>query len=78
MYKIYLMTVVDLIMKLSSLPPEMEIVVDKTREGDEVFRLMPVDDAVIIGTDIGDRYVLLYQEGTLGPHEELGEDEDDE
>jgi hypothetical protein len=62
------MTVVDLIMKLSSLPPDMEVVYDSGMSETEfsiAFKLVPIDSASEIITPEKEHYILLYQKSML-------------
>jgi hypothetical protein len=65
------MTVLDLIMLLSELPEDMEVVYDVTRDGDTEFTFVSVSDIEEIITDDGTSLALLNPS-------EVGEEEDDE
>lgn len=52
------MTTIDLIMALSKLPPDLEVIYDNTQPEDEGFRMVVVVDAERVRTDNGE-YVLL-------------------
>ena len=61
------MTVIDMIMALSKMPPEMEIVYENTQPGDDGFRMTMVENIGILRTDQDIKYVLLNPtEGTWG------------
>ena len=53
------MTVVDLMIELSKLPPDLEVVYENTQEGDPGIRMVVVSTVGEIMTDIGERYVLF-------------------
>ena len=53
------MTCIDLIIILSKLPPDLEVVYDNTQPGDEGFRLCVVENAVEINDDKGESWVIL-------------------
>jgi hypothetical protein len=53
------MTAIDLIMLLSQLPPDIEVVYDNTQKGDEGFRLTVVECAEEIESDGGEKFILL-------------------
>jgi hypothetical protein len=53
------MTAVDLIIELSKLPPEMDVVYDNTMTGEHAYRLVYVENAKEIQDDIGRRFILL-------------------
>lgn len=59
MSKIYIMTVIDLMIELSKLPPDLEVVYENTQKGDQGIRMVVVTTAGEIMTDTGDRFVLL-------------------
>ena len=53
------MTCIDLIIILSKLPPDLEVVYDNTQPGDEGFRLCVVENAYEINDDKGESWVIL-------------------
>jgi hypothetical protein len=65
------MTCMDLIIELSKLPPDEEVVYDMTQDGAEAFCLVVVDDIGEIITDNGTRLILLNPD-------EVGEERIDE
>jgi hypothetical protein len=54
-----LMTAIDLIMLLSELPADAEVVYDATQDGENNFRLVVVEEVEEIITDDGTRLILL-------------------
>lgn len=56
------MTVTDLIMKLTQLPPDLEVCYDGTVVGEDRFTLIVIQDAIEIETDSGDKLILLEAE----------------
>jgi hypothetical protein len=53
------MTCIDLIIELSKLPPDLEVVYDNTASGEMEFRLVVVETVGEIETDIKEKFVLL-------------------
>lgn len=68
------MKVVDLIIELSKLNPDLEVVYDATEEGEDQFRFVVVESLGEISTNIGDSYALLNIEALTAVDEE---DEDE-
>jgi hypothetical protein len=63
------MRTVDLIMELSKLPPELEVVYDGSMNGDGIsfpeFRLVVIDTASEIIDNKEQHWILLYQKSML-------------
>lgn len=57
--KRYFMTAMDLIIELSKLPPDEEVVYDATQDGADAFCLVVVTGIDEIITDDGTRLILL-------------------
>ena len=73
------MNAVDLIMELSKLPPELEVVYDASMNEESnivAFKLVPIDAVNEIISDKGVHYILLYQKSMLP--EPLDEEDDDD
>jgi len=68
------MTVIDLIIELSKLPSDLEVVYDNTASGKKEFTLVVVGNAGEIETDTKERYVLLNCDNM----EDISQDEDDD
>lgn len=68
------MKVVDLIIELSKLNPDLEVVYDATEDGEDQFRFVVVESLGEISTNIGDSYALLNIEALTAVDEE---DEDE-
>jgi hypothetical protein len=68
------MTAIDLIIELSKLPSELEVVYDNTASGEKEFRMVIVENLGEIETDTKERYILLNCDN----FEEEPSDEDDD
>jgi len=68
------MKVTDLIMELAQMPPELEVIYNTTREGEDIFRMMVVQNVGEIVTDTEERYVLLNVDSNDFNNEEDDED----
>lgn len=53
------MTVIDLIIKLQQIPPNLGVMFDVTPENAEMFKFVSVDDCEEIEDSCNDKYVLL-------------------
>jgi hypothetical protein len=53
------MKVVDLIIMLSQMPPDLEVVYNETQEDDQLFKLVYVEDVDEIEDNLQRRWVLL-------------------
>ncbi len=53
------MTVIDLIIQLQKLPPNMEIMIDHTREESKMFKFVELNFADEVETATGGKIVLL-------------------
>ena len=53
------MNVIDLMIELSKLSPDLEVVYENTQAGDPGIRMVIVTTAGEIMTDVGEKYVLL-------------------
>jgi len=69
------MTVIDLIIELSKLPSDLEVVYDNTASGEKEFRMVIVENLGEIETDTKERYILLNCDNF---EEEPSEEEEDE
>jgi len=70
------MTVVDLIMELSQLNPDLEVIYDTSKEGDLEFRMVVVQNAGEIETDKKEKYVLLNLNSERFNNTEEDDDDD--
>jgi len=70
------MTVIDLIIELSKLPSDLEVVYDNTASGENAFRMVIVENAGEIETDTKERYVLLNCDNLEDVSQNEEEDED--
>lgn len=64
------MTVIDLIIKLQQLPPDMEVMIDQTIAGSEMFKFAEVNWCDEVTTALSQDIVLL------SPHEYEATEED--
>jgi len=58
------MTATELIVKLAQMPPELEVVIDSTKPNEEMFRLEMIDEAAVIETSNGEKFILLNPPGS--------------
>lgn len=53
------MTVIDLIIKLQQLPPNMEVMIDHTKEETTMFKFVELNYCDEVTTAVGEKIILL-------------------
>jgi hypothetical protein len=53
------MTVLDLIIKLQQLPPNMEVMIDHTRDESNMFKFVEINFAGEVETSLNEKLVVL-------------------